>query len=161
MADSIDQLRVSFVEETRDLINELEDILLSLEVDSVDAETIDHIFRSVHTIKGSGGMLGFEKVLEVTHNLEDIYDKVRAGSMIFTNELKDISLDTIDMLKTLLASDEKLNDTDKIRFANLCRRIDLFEVELTGADIQTESSVVQVSDKNTFTYLVDVSPKAK
>ena len=45
MADSIDQLRVSFVEETRDLINELEDVLLSLEVDSVDSETIDHIFR--------------------------------------------------------------------------------------------------------------------
>lgn len=161
MADSIDQLRVSFVEETRDLINELEDILLSLEVDSVDAETIDHIFRSVHTIKGSGGMLGFEKVLEVTHNLEDIYDKVRAGSIHFSNELKDISLDTIDMLKTLLASDEKLNDTDKIRFANLCRMIDLFEVKLAGADIQTETIVQQISNKNTCTYLIDVAPKVK
>lgn len=161
MADSIDQLRVSFVEETRDLINELEDILLSLEVDSLDAETIDHIFRSVHTIKGSGGMLGFEKVLELTHNLEDIYDKVRAGSISFTNELKDISLDTIDVLKILLASDEKIVDSDKIRFSNLCRRIDLYEVELVSVNNKLDKCIKQVADKNTNTYLVDVSPKVK
>jgi two-component system, chemotaxis family, sensor kinase CheA len=134
MAESIDQLRVSFVEETRDLINELEDVLLSIENESVSSEIIDQIFRSVHTIKGSGGMLGFDKVLEVTHDLEDIYDKVRSGDMVFTFDLKDISLETIDMLKTLLASDEHLNDADKVRFTNLCRRIQLFDVQSGSKD---------------------------
>ncbi|MCF8362149.1 MAG: chemotaxis protein CheA [Prolixibacteraceae bacterium] len=128
MAETIDQLRGSFVEETRDLINELEDILLSAEVDSVDSETIDQIFRSVHTIKGSGGMLGFDKVLELTHDLEDIYDKVRAGNIDFTSELKDISLETIDVLKTLLATNENLDDDEKVRFANLCRKIEQYDI---------------------------------
>jgi two-component system, chemotaxis family, sensor kinase CheA len=161
MADSIDQLRVSFVEETRDLINELEDVLLSLEVDSVGSETIDQIFRSIHTIKGSGGMLGFEKVLEVTHDLEDIYDKVRGGSVTFTVELKDISLETIDILKALLASDEKLNDADKVRFANLCRRIELYEVNLTTNDHDAEDSLSDLEKFSSTTFLVDIKPKVK
>lgn len=160
MAESIDQLRVSFVEETRDLINELEDILLSLESDAVSSEIIDQIFRSIHTIKGSGGMLGFEKVLEVTHDLEDIYDKVRGGDMDFTNELKDISLETIDILKTLLATDEKLNDQDKIRFVNLVRKIQLFEVgEQADSDEDGGDDFAYSSFQNSvITYLIQVIP---
>ncbi|MGF7141448.1 chemotaxis protein CheA [Roseimarinus sediminis] len=163
MADSIDQLRVSFVEETRDLINELEDVLLSLEVDAVDNETIDQIFRSVHTIKGSGGMLGFEKVLEVTHDLEDIYDKVRSGDAEFTMQLKDISLETIDMLKVLLESDEQLNDNDKIRFADLCRKIELFEVDTTGSQNENtnKKKEIQPVAASDITYLVKVNPLSK
>ncbi|MBN2806151.1 MAG: Hpt domain-containing protein, partial [Prolixibacteraceae bacterium] len=160
MAESIDQLRVSFVEETRDLINELEDVLLSIENESVSSEIIDQIFRSVHTIKGSGGMLGFDKVLEVTHDLEDIYDKVRSGDMDFTFDLKDISLETIDMLKTLLASDEQLNDTDKVRFAGLCRRIKVFDVQSGSSNDQDEGDEWSGStDSRHFsTYWIQVIP---
>ena len=161
MADSIDQLRVSFVEETRDLINELEDILLSLEVDTVDNETIDLIFRSIHTVKGSGGMLGFEKVLAVTHDLEDIYDKVRAGEMKFSTELKDISLETIDILKTLLATDEKLNEAEKIKFNNICRKIENFEI---GSDTGGNSALPDIDGSLCslpyITYIIQLKPES-
>lgn len=161
MADSIDQLRVSFVEETRDLINELEDVLLSLDINSVDAETIDQIFRSVHTIKGSGGMLGFERVLEVTHDLEDIFDKVRSGDMTFSVELKDISLETIDVLKDLLANDEQMSDAQKVRFTNLCRKIELFDVDTNvKSENQTDDHTLQFDTltKNMITYLINILP---
>jgi len=159
MAESIDQLRVSFVEETRDLINELEDILLSIDTESVGSEIIDQIFRSIHTIKGSGGMLGFDKVLEVTHVLEDIYDKVRGGEMEFTSELKEISFETIDILKTLLATDEKLADQDKVRFVNLCRRIQLFEVSSSSkSDEGVEDVQVAENFLTTSTYFIKIIP---
>lgn len=162
MAETIDQLRVSFVEETNDLINELEDILLSMEVDSMDSETVDQIFRSIHTIKGSGGMLGFERVLEVTHDLEDIYDKVRSGEIDFTIELKDISLETIDILRTLLATDEVLNDADKILFANICRKIELFGIATGSEDeiISDKHSIIDIVNKSYSTYYIEVNPKA-
>lgn len=163
MAETIDQLRVSFVEETHDLINELEDILLSMEVDSMDSETVDQIFRSIHTIKGSGGMLGFERVLEVTHDLEDIYDKVRGGEMDFSVELKDISLETIDILKKLLATNEVLGDTDKIRFANLCRKIKLFEigsVNETDPGLEKSGYSENLKKESFATYLIKVNPES-
>lgn len=160
MAESIDQLRVSFVEETRDLINELEDILLSIENESVSAEIIDQIFRSIHTIKGSGGMLGFDKILEVTHDLEDIYDKVRSGEMSFSFDLKDMSLETIDVLKTLLASDEQLDDAGKIRFANLCKKIQLFDVHSTAKaeDDGYDEWIQENGNSAVVTYLIQLIP---
>ncbi|MDA3929865.1 MAG: chemotaxis protein CheA [Prolixibacteraceae bacterium] len=160
MAESIDQLRVSFVEETRDLITELEDVLLSLETDAVSSDVVDQIFRSIHTIKGSGGMLGFEKVLEVTHDLEDIYDKVRSGEMDFTIDLKDISLETIDVLKNLLATDENLADQEKIRFVNLCKKIQLFDVSssLEKNSISNEAVSIQPVNTITSTYFIQLVP---
>jgi two-component system, chemotaxis family, sensor kinase CheA len=160
MADSIDQLRESFVEETRDLINELEDILLSLEIESVSAETIDQIFRSIHTIKGSGGMLGFDKVLAVTHDLEDIYDRVRSRELGFSSELKDISLETIDILKTLLSSNEQLNNPDQIRFADLCRKIHLFDVVVSEKSDDKKSEIItaEVIIRPVVTYYIEFEP---
>lgn len=160
MADSIDQLRGSFVEETRDLINELEDILLSSDTESVSSEIIDQIFRSIHTIKGSGGMLGFDKVLAVTHDLEDIYDKVRSRELEFTNELKEISLETIDILKVLLASNEQISNADHIRFSDLCRRIHMFEVVTLGGGEgkSAETASVDVIFRTTITYFIEFEP---
>ncbi|HKK82586.1 MAG TPA: chemotaxis protein CheA [Prolixibacteraceae bacterium] len=158
MAETIDQLRGSFVEETRDLINELEDILLSAEVDSVDSETIDQIFRTIHTIKGSGGMLGFDKVLEITHDLEDIYDKVRGGSVEFTSDLKDISLETIDVLKTLLDTNERIDENQKIRFANLCHKIGLYDVNSSPQGKSTANNEKNKS-RDVSTYFIKVIPE--
>jgi two-component system, chemotaxis family, sensor kinase CheA len=160
MADSIDQLRESFVEETRDLINELEDILLSSEIESVSSEIIDQIFRSIHTIKGSGGMLGFDKVLAVTHDLEDIYDRVRSKELAFSSELKDISLETIDILKTLLSSNELLNNTDQVRFADLCRKIHLFDVVVSEKSEDKKGEIVQseVIFHPVVTYYIEFDP---
>ncbi|HPR30737.1 MAG TPA: chemotaxis protein CheA [Prolixibacteraceae bacterium] len=160
MADSIDQLRESFVEETKDLINELEDILLSLETDQVASELIDQIFRSIHTIKGSGGMLGFEKVLAVTHDLEDIYDRVRGGELEFSSELKEISLETIDILKVLLSSNEQIDSNEQIRFADLCRKIHLFDVILSEKVDETrpETLSAEIIQRPYITYWISFSP---
>jgi two-component system chemotaxis sensor kinase CheA len=160
MADSIDQLRESFVEETRDLINELEDILLSSEIESVSSEVIDQIFRSIHTIKGSGGMLGFDKVLEVTHDLEDIYDRVRSRELNFSTELKEISLETIDILKTLLSSNELLSNTDQVRFADLCRKIHLFDVVISEKSEEKKTEIItsEVVFYPIVTYYIEFEP---
>ncbi len=156
MADSIDQLRESFAEETRDLINELESVLLSIDNAAVSADVIDQIFRNVHTIKGSGGMLGFEKVLAVTHDLEDIYDKVRSGNLSFSVGLKDISLETIDILKVLLQNKEQLSSHDLIRFEDLCRRIHLFHVDKDTSDDTSASVLVpETSSGPISTYYIE------
>jgi two-component system chemotaxis sensor kinase CheA len=160
MADSIDQLRESFVEETRDLINELEDILLSLENDAVSSDLIDQIFRSIHTIKGSGGMLGFDKILAVTHDLEDIYDRVRSREVEFTSELKDISLETIDVLKVLLSTREQLTTPDQVRFADLCRRIHLFDLDFSEKtdDRKSDTQLTETIYHPLITYFIEFEP---
>lgn len=135
MAESLNQLKESFVEETRELINELENILLAIDDDSIESEIIDRIFRIVHTIKGSGGMLGYENILSMTHGLEDIYDQVRSNKMEFSADLKDVSLETIDVLKFLILDDQNLDKDQRIRFDAVCSKIK----KLGGKERKSES----------------------
>ncbi len=161
MAESLDQLKESFVEETRELINELENILLSIEDELVEHATIDQIFRIVHTIKGSGGMLGYENILAMTHDLEDIYDRVRGNDMDFTNELKYISLETIDVLKFLITDDGNLNSEQKQKFDTICNKIQIFGGK--GAKWEgktnTHSEQEQLDEVLTRTYFVKYLPQ--
>jgi len=161
MAESLDQLKESFVEETRELINELENILLSIEDELVEHATIDQIFRIIHTIKGSGGMLGYENILAMTHDLEDIYDRVRGNDMDFTNELKYISLETIDVLKFLITDDGNLNSEQKRKFDTICNKIQIFGGK--GAKWEGKSQHTSEQEKDdeviTRTYFLKYLPQ--
>lgn len=156
MAESIDQLRESFVEETMELISELEAILLAADIDSIDTSMIDKIFRIVHTIKGSGGMLGFEKILELTHGLEDHYDKIRAGNKEFTDELLQLSLKSIDVLKQLVSKFEELDATNEAKYQQLVRQVKNY-----GNGHEKHSNLVVFADeeeRKVMTYVVEFTP---
>lgn len=156
MAESIDQLRESFVEETMELISELEAILLAADIDSIDTSTIDKIFRIVHTIKGSGGMLGFEKILELTHGLEDHYDKIRAGNKEFTDELLQLSLKSIDVLKQLVSKFEELDATNEAKYQQLVRQVKNY-----GNGHDKHANLVAFTDEEeqkVMTYVVEFTP---
>ncbi len=66
-----------FIEEATDLINNLELAVLALEKNIANKELIAEVFRIMHSLKGGGGMFGFEEIGLFTHNLETIYDEVR------------------------------------------------------------------------------------
>ena len=65
-----DEYRNIFLEESQDQLQEWEDSILSLEKSPSDGETIDRLFRAVHTLKGSAGFVGFEGIQNLTHELE-------------------------------------------------------------------------------------------
>jgi two-component system chemotaxis sensor kinase CheA len=112
----------AFQEEARELLCELEAALLELENTPDDQDLIGRVFRSMHTIKGSGAMFGFEDIASFTHNVETVYDLVRNGKMPVTKELIDLTLSACDQIRkmveafdtAMVTSDE---DTEKIVFA--------------------------------------------
>ena len=57
-----DQLRAAFMEEAYELLGVLETSLLALEETPDDAEMVASVFRAMHTIKGTGGMFGFDNI---------------------------------------------------------------------------------------------------
>ncbi len=75
------ELQDIFREEAVELLSELEESLLELEQDYSNKDLVDRIFRSMHTIKGSGGMCDFPNVCSFTHELETACDKVRKGEV--------------------------------------------------------------------------------
>ena len=72
----MDNFQSKFLEEASDLINQLEQALLALEQDTNNPELVDSIFRIMHSLKGGGGMFGFENISNYTHKMENMYDLV-------------------------------------------------------------------------------------
>jgi len=65
-------------EEAGELLADIENALLELEERPDDAEQIARAFRALHTIKGSGAMAGFDDIAAFSHELESLFDRVRA-----------------------------------------------------------------------------------
>ncbi|MDA8233823.1 MAG: chemotaxis protein CheA [Clostridia bacterium] len=90
-----------FLVEAKEHLQNLNDKVLALENNPDDKAIIDEIFRSAHTLKGMSATMGFDKVAELTHQMENVLHKVRAGERQVSSPLVDIffkCLDTLDIL---------------------------------------------------------------
>lgn len=104
----MEQFKRKFLEEALELVHSLEDTLLRLEQDMDDKKTIEEVFRVMHSLKGGSAMFGFAKIDAFTHNLETIYDLIRANKFRMSVEILDLTLASVDHIKVLLESEEQL-----------------------------------------------------
>jgi two-component system chemotaxis sensor kinase CheA len=101
---SADPLVQAFFDEGSDLLVDFEAGVLCLEEGSHDAELLNRIFRSAHTLKGNSAMLGFERIARFTHALEDLLDQLRTGRRPVTPRAIDALLASSDVLRSLVAA---------------------------------------------------------
>jgi len=92
----------TFIVESRDLLQDMEDLLLSLEHSNDSADAINAIFRAAHTIKGSSGLFGLDHIVRFTHVLESLLDKVRDGDIPISSQLVAVLLPCCDHLGLLI-----------------------------------------------------------
>lgn len=108
----VDSLNEFYVHENMQLLEQLEEILLAGQSENgkLDKEHIEESFRAMHTIKGSSAMMGYDSLTKLTHSVEDIFDAIRNGLELSSNqwdEVVDLVLASIDFLK-----EEMLNIQD-------------------------------------------------
>jgi two-component system chemotaxis sensor kinase CheA len=103
------ELLDGFLSETTELLEKLDDDLITLEKASDDTELMNRIFRSIHTIKGASSFLGFDLLVKVAHKTEDVLNRLRKGELFVTPEIMDVILEATDLVK-LLVSDIKAGD---------------------------------------------------
>ncbi len=127
-ANIIDKHRQAYQEEAREVLVELESSLLELNERPNDGELVGRVFRSMHTIKGSGAMFGFDEVASFTHHLETAFDEVREGRLIVTSKLVDLSLEAADLIKKMLDDASGKSGADNALAAGILARLR----ELTG-----------------------------
>jgi two-component system chemotaxis sensor kinase CheA len=95
-----------FIQESRDHIHSAETLMLDLESDPSNAEIINSIFRSFHTIKGVSGFLGIKEVTEIAHNIENVIDQARKNILIIKPVHIDLLLQSMDCLKEIISNIE-------------------------------------------------------
>lgn len=97
-----DNAQETFLEECRELLQDMEQALLSLETTPDDADLINALFRAAHTIKGTSGVFSFEHVEAFTHVVENVLEKVRSGQIEIEGDLIAILLKCRDHIEILV-----------------------------------------------------------
>lgn len=113
---NMDQALQTYIEESRGLLDEMESILLRLESEPQDEETVNAMFRAAHTIKGSAGLFGLDAIVAFTHVVENVLDEVREGAQTVNGELVELLLkccDHIGLLITVVAEAGEALDTEQ------------------------------------------------
>ncbi len=91
--------------EARELLEAIEQGLLDLADRQDDRDLVDAVFRSLHTLKGSGAMFGMEALAAFTHHCETAFDRVRKGLTPATPELITCVLNARDHMRALVEGD--------------------------------------------------------
>jgi two-component system chemotaxis sensor kinase CheA len=99
----IEKFKEAFREEAAELLGNLEATLLELEGDPENAELISSVFRTMHTIKGSSAMFGFEAISKFTHEVESIMESLREGAFVADRRFIDLTLQARDLINAMLA----------------------------------------------------------
>src|SRR5256885_6274039 len=99
-----DRAREEFTSEAEELLDTLSRDLVEFEAQGKDVrpEVVNKIFREIHSLKGLAGMLGFAEISELSHNLEDMLDRLRMGRIEITKDLADLLYDSVDSLNRLV-----------------------------------------------------------
>lgn len=157
----MDKFKEKFIDEATENIADLEDALLSLENNPDDSELVERVFRSMHSLKGGGAMFGFQKLSDFTHHLENIYDRVREGTLDINKGLLDLTLQAVDHLKSLLQENEELSRNTEITHKNLSIQVMKF---LDNKKTESPEATQNPSKENidqTKTYYIYFEPDEK
>jgi two-component system chemotaxis sensor kinase CheA len=96
--DELEEIKVTFFQECDELLGDLETGLLTLESGAGDAETVNSVFRAVHSVKGGAGAFGLDELVRYAHVFETLMDAVRAGRQAADPELVRVLLRAADVL---------------------------------------------------------------
>ncbi len=104
IADEMAEVINEFLVESNEGLDRFDRDLIALEKDKASRELLDSIFRAVHTIKGTGGVLGYEKLVSVSHLGESVLSRMRDGVLVLTSEIATALLAMADSLRRMLES---------------------------------------------------------
>lgn len=92
----------AFISEAQEQIETIEQLMLQLEDDPSDRDVLDALFRCAHTVKGSAGIFGLDRVVAFTHHVETLLDRMREGEVTLTPELSTLLLRCNDQIRLLV-----------------------------------------------------------
>ncbi len=136
----------SFIVETKEILEGLDLDLVELENHSDDADLLNKIFRAFHTVKGTSGFLGLNKMTKLTHRCEDILNKLRKGEAHLNEEIMEGILHSYDNLKALLnVIETQLNE----------------DYDVEGVIVELERIIQTLDKKETKTETVPEAQKTE
>ncbi|WP_370245481.1 chemotaxis protein CheW [Alteromonas abrolhosensis] len=149
MSIDIEQFHGVFFDESDEHLDDMEQLLMSLDIESPDPEELNSIFRAAHSIKGGSGIFGFDALMNLTHVMENLLDKARNNELSITADIVNVLLETLDVLKDTLNA---YRDETPVPEDSIAQRIKILNEVINGqtTDTASDSSVApSVQSENT------------
>ncbi|MBQ0052691.1 MAG: chemotaxis protein CheA [Treponema sp.] len=139
----LEQLSSVFFDEANELLDNLEEQLLTLSDNPGEMDTISAVFRAMHTIKGSAAMFGFNDISTFTHEVESAMDQVRNGIIPVTSELIDLMLKARDHIRTMLEAGTEVPENIKKASSGLVLEFKVYITKHGGSSAESPSETAK------------------
>jgi two-component system, chemotaxis family, sensor kinase CheA len=140
-ADADLEILKEYIVESLDHVGMAEAALLALETDPTQSEPVHTVFRAFHTIKGTSGFLGLDRIQRLAHLAESLLDRVRTGQIRLSGGYADLALESCDNLKSMIQGLAGLQPQDPLpvpeTYSNLMVRLN----DPEAAGISEENAV--------------------
>ena len=145
-----------FLIESHENLDQLDNDLIALEESPDDTETLSSIFRTIHTIKGTCGFLGFSTLESVTHVGENLLGKLRDGAMSMDEAIADALLELVDAVRSMLSSIEATGSDGSGDYSDLIQVLDdLLNAEQGAAPAEAAEEPAGSEEQDSPTELQD------
>ena len=112
-----------FLDESHEHLQSLNDGLLGLEDNAEDLSILNEIFRNAHTLKGMSATMGYNKIAELTHEMEDVLDMLRKEQLAVTGDIIDTLFKCIDSLEQMIDNVANGDPEDLIDVSDLVAKL--------------------------------------
>src|SRR5579863_3404090 len=128
----MDDLIKEFVVESVENLDRLDSELVKLETDPSSQELLSSIFRTIHTIKGSCGFLGFSRLEKLTHAGESLLSRLRDGQLTLSAEITSGLLAMVDAVRQMLGAIQATEQDGEEDYAPLIQLLASLQEEYSG-----------------------------
>ena len=99
-----------FLDETKEHLQTLSDQFMILEQEPDNMDTINEIFRSAHTLKGMAGTMGYKRMQNLTHDMENVFSEVRNNTIKVDGPMVDLLFQCLDALEEYTENIQSTSD---------------------------------------------------
>lgn len=117
--DTMAAIRQTFFQECEEQLSEMELGLLAMDEGNADSETVNAVFRAVHSIKGGAGAFKLSELVQFAHSFETALDHVRSGKLTPTPEMMKIMLRAADVLSDLVEASRDGREINEANYASI------------------------------------------
>ena len=122
--DEMKEIVQDFLQEATEMLEGLDNFFVQLENNPEDKTLLNEIFRTAHSIKGSAGFIGLNRIVEVAHHAENVLNQLRSGNMRAEPAVVDIILEAMDALKVLV-NEVKTGEQADVDIEGINMKLDL------------------------------------
>jgi two-component system chemotaxis sensor kinase CheA len=166
----MDDIVKDFLIESNENLDRLDQELVKLESDPTSRQLLDSIFRTIHTIKGSCGFLGFSHLEKVAHAGESLLSKLREGLLLLNSEITSALLAMVDAVRRMLNEIQATERDGENEYPEVLARLKALQVpqnntEAAGSEPQTkptqESTSIRIVEAPDPTQAAKAEPKCE